>query len=70
MNDELGVPRKIKDSILSSDGELAPGFSGIGIFRGRRDYTEDERTLLQHFFTNVDSMFIVQQTECPVNCGL
>lgn len=55
MSNELGVPSNIKNQILTADGELVPGFSGMSIFRGRNDYTDDERTVLKHFFTNIDS---------------
>ena len=51
----LGVPTEIKNQILTPDGELVPGFSGIGIIRGRTDYSEDEKTILRHFFTNTHS---------------
>lgn len=39
------------------DGQLLPGFSGIGSFRGRRfaDLSADEQTITSHFFTNPDS---------------
>ena len=55
MVERLGVPKEIKDQILTPDGELVPGFSGIGIIRGRTDYSEDEKTILRHFFTNPHS---------------
>jgi len=34
---------------------VKPGFSGMGNFRGRRDYTDEERTVVEHFFTNSHS---------------
>ena len=38
------------------DGDsVRPGFSGIGKFRGRKDYSSDERTVLGYFFTNTES---------------
>ncbi len=37
------------------EGKLLPGFSGIGRLRGRQDYSEDETTVLNHFFTNINS---------------
>lgn len=38
------------------DGDsVRPGFSGIGPFRGKTDYTDDERTVAGYFFTNTDS---------------
>lgn len=52
---ELGVPEEIKNQILTPAGELVPGFSGIGMLRGRTDYSENEKTILQHFFTNTRS---------------
>ncbi|MBW2968119.1 FAD-dependent thymidylate synthase [Candidatus Woesearchaeota archaeon] len=41
--------------VIDTDGNLKPGFSGIGRFRGRTDYTADEKTVLRYFFTNIES---------------
>jgi thymidylate synthase ThyX len=41
--------------ILDENGQVKQGFSGIGRLRGRTDYTDDERTILDHFFTNTHS---------------
>ncbi|HLD97752.1 MAG TPA: FAD-dependent thymidylate synthase [Candidatus Nanoarchaeia archaeon] len=40
-----------------NDGQIRPGFSGIGSFVGKRegDYSDDERVVLNHFFTNLNS---------------
>ncbi|MEK6897965.1 MAG: FAD-dependent thymidylate synthase [Nanoarchaeota archaeon] len=35
--------------------EIERFFSGIGEFRGRKDYTDAERIVLSHFFTNLES---------------
>ncbi|MFH1668732.1 MAG: FAD-dependent thymidylate synthase [Candidatus Woesearchaeota archaeon] len=45
----------IVNDILDSEGNLKPGFSGIGKLRGKTDYTKDEETVLKHFFTNTHS---------------
>jgi thymidylate synthase ThyX len=42
------------EQFFESD-RIRPGFSGIGGFRGRRDYGDDERTVLGYFFTNTES---------------
>ncbi len=46
---------EILREVVDSDGNLKPGFSGIGRFRGRNDYTDDEETVLKYFFTNINS---------------
>ncbi len=48
---------QITEQILDSQGQLKPGFHGIGRLRGKNgdDYTKDERTVLEHFFTNTHS---------------
>jgi len=45
----------IFEQIIDSDGQLKPGFSGLGRFRGTQDYTKDEETVLNYFFTNIQS---------------
>ncbi len=49
------VAEKILDTIFDEKGSLKPGFSGIGRFRGKTNYSPDERTVLEYFFTNIDS---------------
>jgi thymidylate synthase ThyX len=48
---------EIINEVLDSAGNLKPGFCGIGRLRGKTgtDYTEDEATVLKHFFTNIHS---------------
>jgi len=48
---------EIINQVLDEDGKLKPGFCGIGRLRGKSgdDYTEDESTVLGHFFTNTHS---------------
>lgn len=46
-------------------GGVLPGFSGMGSFRGRKahELDEDERTIVEHFFTNDDSnVYAVKDT--------
>ncbi|MFA4960630.1 MAG: FAD-dependent thymidylate synthase [Candidatus Pacearchaeota archaeon] len=58
--------------MILKTGELADdnlsGFSGIGNFRGRRasELSSDERTILEYFFTNVDSNVYVAKDTLPV----
>lgn len=42
---------------FTDDGKLVPGFKGIGKFKGRRaqEHTPEEKIVLNHFFTNIDS---------------
>ncbi|MFC1741411.1 FAD-dependent thymidylate synthase [Nanoarchaeota archaeon] len=46
---------EIITDVLDEDGQLKPGFSGIGRLRGKTDYTKDEETVLGYFFTNTHS---------------
>lgn len=48
---------QITDQVLDENGLLRPGFCGIGRLRGKTgsDYTQDEATVLNHFFTNIHS---------------
>ncbi len=48
---------QITDQVLDEKGLLRPGFCGIGRLRGKTgpDYTDDEATVLNHFFTNIHS---------------
>ncbi|MBW2971713.1 FAD-dependent thymidylate synthase [Candidatus Woesearchaeota archaeon] len=48
---------EIIEQVLDNNGQLKPGFSGIGRLRGKsgKDYTQDERTVLEYFFTNTHS---------------
>ncbi len=50
-----GIKEEVTGQI--QDGQLLPGFSGIGSFRGRRfaDLSADEQTITSYFFTNPDS---------------
>src|SRR3989338_1218237 len=41
------------------------GFGGIGNFRGRSDYTKDEKTVLAHFFTNTESNVYCAKDNMP-----
>jgi thymidylate synthase ThyX len=52
---------------LLSQGHLIPGFSGIGNFKGRRanEYSQDESTILEHFFTNIDSNVYAAKDTMP-----
>jgi thymidylate synthase ThyX len=43
------------DSLFDKDGRAQNGFAGIGKLSGRQDYSEDEITVLDHFFTRHDS---------------
>lgn len=51
------IDRKEEFGEQIQDGQLLPGFSGIGSFRGRRfaDLSADEQAITSHFFTNPDS---------------
>jgi len=42
---------------FTKDGKLVPGFRGIGPFVGRRvyEFSRDEQTLLNYWWTNIDS---------------
>lgn len=50
----MRVGKEVLDQFFT-DNEVKPGFSGIGKFRGRTDYSEDEKTVLKYFFTNIES---------------
>ena len=45
--------------------EVRLGFGGIGNFRGRSDYTKDEKTVLAHFFTNTESNVYCAKDNMP-----
>ena len=46
-----------RDEFFTDDGELVPGFTGIGSFVGKRaeEFSREEQIVLSHFYTNVDS---------------
>jgi thymidylate synthase ThyX len=43
------------NNLFDEKGAAKPGFSGIGKLRGRTDYNESERVILNYFFTRCDS---------------
>ncbi len=55
----------VVNSVIDKDGLVKSGFSGIGKFRGRSDYNEDERTVLSYFFTNIDSNVTCATDQMP-----
>jgi thymidylate synthase ThyX len=56
---------KLIKQFVDEKGNVIPGFSGIGKYRGRSDYTEEERVILNHFFTNVDSNVYCAKDSMP-----
>lgn len=59
--------RKVEFSEYIQNGQLLPGFSGIGSFRGRRfaDLSTDEQIVTSHFFTNPDSNVYAASDNLP-----
>ncbi|RMD45878.1 hypothetical protein D6829_01040 [Candidatus Pacearchaeota archaeon] len=53
---------------LTEGGQLVAGFSGIGKFRGRRahELSDDERAVINYFFTNDDSNVYAVKDEMPM----
>ena len=59
------IPKEHIDNIINSEGGLKAGFSGIGSLRGKTDYSEDEKAILDYFFTNHDSNIYAATDNMP-----
>jgi len=59
--------RKEEFAEYIQNGQLLPGFSGIGTFRGRRfgELSTDEQTIVDYFFTNPDSNVYAASDNLP-----
>jgi thymidylate synthase ThyX len=57
--------REIEPLVLDPVGRVQNNFSSIGRFRGKKNPSADERTILEYFFTNVDSNIYAAKDTLP-----
>ena len=59
------IPKEHIDNLVNSEAGLNPGFSSMGVIRGRQDYSDAEKTVLEYFFTNTDSNIYAATDNMP-----